>query len=465
MSDTEFDIDTSKLTPANQNPWYILMTLYGEQEGDEIDWELHKKNRRAWNSWIAKQIKGDDLDNISRITRESIASIEELQSRNDDPIGLLEKTWKERGNNNELKIPHSHSSINLSKNYFNKNFCISGFIYPNFFGISGSKFNKKFIASNAYFKNYLDISGNFFHGLMDLRESMFVKGFCMFNNTLCESEFAFMRCHEEIFVRNCIFKEKIEFTMSTFDCDTKFETCKFESDVDFYDVEFKRRVEFIESKFCQKIKFTYCKFSDSLTLWKTKFLKYYPNFHGASISEKFIITSEENFWPKHNIANPRTALSSCARFRHALTSLGLTEDAHFFFRREMHFTGKVGSIWQRLPYHTYGAFSDYGYSIQRPTIALILMWFIGSIGLATGLTDARSTIGLIESLPVVTTTAAALSFSNLFPFFGFTGTYFEPGFLRELPASLKVLSAAQTVLSLPLLFFLGLGLRTRFRMR
>jgi len=39
------------LRPANENPWYILMTLYGEQEGEEIDWELHEKNRRAWNAW------------------------------------------------------------------------------------------------------------------------------------------------------------------------------------------------------------------------------------------------------------------------------------------------------------------------------------------------------------------------------------------------------------------------------
>lgn len=38
-------------TPANQNPWYVLMTLYGEQTGEEIDNALHDKNREAWNSW------------------------------------------------------------------------------------------------------------------------------------------------------------------------------------------------------------------------------------------------------------------------------------------------------------------------------------------------------------------------------------------------------------------------------
>ena len=39
------------LTPANANPWYVLMTLYGEQDGAEVDSALHQKNRAAWNAW------------------------------------------------------------------------------------------------------------------------------------------------------------------------------------------------------------------------------------------------------------------------------------------------------------------------------------------------------------------------------------------------------------------------------
>lgn len=39
------------LTPANANPWYVLMTLYGEQDGERVDWDLHEKNWAAWNAW------------------------------------------------------------------------------------------------------------------------------------------------------------------------------------------------------------------------------------------------------------------------------------------------------------------------------------------------------------------------------------------------------------------------------
>jgi len=48
------------MKPANENPWYILMTLYGEQEGDEIDRELHKKNRAVWNAWSCQNLTDEE---------------------------------------------------------------------------------------------------------------------------------------------------------------------------------------------------------------------------------------------------------------------------------------------------------------------------------------------------------------------------------------------------------------------
>ena len=48
------DSEKTELTPANDNPWYWLATLYGEQTGEDIDEELVKKNRIAWNRWVAE---------------------------------------------------------------------------------------------------------------------------------------------------------------------------------------------------------------------------------------------------------------------------------------------------------------------------------------------------------------------------------------------------------------------------
>ena len=58
-----------------------------------------------------------------------------------------------------------------------------------------------------------------------------------------------------------------------------------------------------------------------------------------------------------------------------------------------------------------------------------------------------------------------LSLSSILPSFGFSRMYFGEDFVRQLPFALRFLTAAQTILALPLLFFLALGLRTRFRLR
>ncbi|NIZ14287.1 hypothetical protein HCZ87_12945 [Phaeobacter sp. HF9A] len=130
----------------------------------------------------------------------------------------------------------------------------------------------------------------------------------------------------------------------------------------------------------------------------------------------------------------------------------------------MHFAGLPSagrSCAERLPYLLFGWLSDYGYSIKRPLLWLAAVWFVGIAafwmvfcypGVAPVL--AKSDLG----------TAAALSFSNLFPLFGF-GRVFLYEVLKALPRWAQVLSGLQTVASLPLLFFLGLALRQRFRLR
>lgn len=51
------DPEKPELRPANDNPWYWLATLYGEQSDtaqDQIlDEDLNDKNRMAWNRWMA----------------------------------------------------------------------------------------------------------------------------------------------------------------------------------------------------------------------------------------------------------------------------------------------------------------------------------------------------------------------------------------------------------------------------
>jgi hypothetical protein len=55
MSETQ---ETPALKDASQNPWYVLMTVAGEQVGIGLDFdkELHARNRRYFNGWMASTL-------------------------------------------------------------------------------------------------------------------------------------------------------------------------------------------------------------------------------------------------------------------------------------------------------------------------------------------------------------------------------------------------------------------------
>ncbi len=43
--------ETPDLKPASESPWYVLMTVAGEQTGFLIDDDLHARNLRFWDGW------------------------------------------------------------------------------------------------------------------------------------------------------------------------------------------------------------------------------------------------------------------------------------------------------------------------------------------------------------------------------------------------------------------------------
>ncbi|GAB5434171.1 MAG: hypothetical protein EpisKO_35410 [Epibacterium sp.] len=220
-----------------------------------------------------------------------------------------------------------------------------------------------------------------------------------------------------------------------------------------------------------------CQFEKPTSFRQALFFDGYPDFSGAVLHDKTNFTARmdptsdeiaqdkdlegRTFWPQRTKQDPVGARESCATIRHLLTQQGLPEEAHFFFRREMRFASQIGTFWQRLPYRSFGWLSDFGYSIQRPLWWLAGIWFLGMAAFWTVFSFPGGPPVLSES---DLGTAAALSFSNLFPLFGF-GRVFLSEVLAGLPRWAQVLSGAQTVLSLPLLFFLGLALRQRFRLR
>ncbi|EAQ47607.1 hypothetical protein MED193_20479 [Roseobacter sp. MED193] len=438
------DVPRSKLKPANENPWYVLMTLYGEQEGRNIDPELHEANRKAWNAWAGQKLSDEICANSAKK-----AGIEEreLSAWGNCGTQLRLKFCEEysKRNPNVEKVPglpEPNMKITCGDSVFSKTVDLRKFVIPSEIDLCSARFEKDAIfqstvfLSEAWFSHATFYESAFFNSARFIERAVF---------------------YGSMYFKRCDFVEVI------FEGSASFERCYFEgvrsrkSDAYFYG----------------------CNFQKPATFRNAVFRDTYPDFAGAELHEKTSFTAHydpleieldlglaqrgNTYWPKKTMQDPETARETCATIRHILAKQGLPEDEHFFFRREMHFAGQIGSIWQRLPYLLFGLFSDYGHSIARPALWLAGLWAFGFVAF-WGYLAGCCVPAPLEAVERPMGAAMGLSFSNLFPLFGF-GRTFLAAELAGLPAVLKVISGFQTVFSVPLLFFLGLGLRQRFRLR
>ncbi len=242
-----------------------------------------------------------------------------------------------------------------------------------------------------------------------------------------------------VWLGSAIFSDESRFTGSSFESFAKFPEAIFKSATNFSDSQFGGPTTFLEAQFSTR----------------------FPKLSGAILHQNTTFTAKSQFWPDTVNAPAEESRESLAIIRHAVGKQGLPEEEHYFFRREMAFAARIGSPLQRLPYQAFGALSDFGYSLAKPALWLGGSWFIGFLAYAYWLTWLAPT--LADAHPLFT--AAGFSVAQLFGFLGFTGSYFGTDFLDALPTALKVLAGFQTVAGVVLLFFLGLGLRNRFRLK
>ena len=132
------------------------------------------------------------------------------------------------------------------------------------------------------------------------------------------------------------------------------------------------------------------------------------------------------------------------------------EDELTFFVLEMKARRVLAGKWSTLhgmAIAFYGCVCDYGRSYGRP------LWMLGAVA-------------VVGAVPFVFhfgfpgwRGAMALSAANTFGLLGFRREFFSPSVISDLPWTLKLISAMQTIAGGTLFFLFGLGLRNRFRMR
>jgi uncharacterized protein YjbI with pentapeptide repeats len=537
------------LKSANENPWYVLMTLFGEQVEDDIDQNLHKKNAHIWNSFIGAVRTGQHSERIKKTGLEFNITGEPATPK-DEISGRYRDQWLERHVDTTMipSMPNPNSNIDLSGTIFKKLVSVNNMYFLQMLNFSGSKFKKDASFIECLFIQKVDLSKVEIAGDTHFFGSSFLSDFVAKDMKVCGSLIAkkvvvdggldLSNCQvtgpatlEQIQIegrttvvnsnfeagcnfddskfngearfggavfkgdtgfKSATFVNKTEFISAQFHGNATFNSSIFEKELtirnavfnnraDFPRVQFKGITDFAGSKFhtygtADKagIRFTDAIFSKSTSFRQCLFAHSYPEFTNSDIYPVTDFSVDEALWPSGITFPKKEARESCGIIRNLLTKKGLTEDQHFFFRREMMFTSHHEALIRRIPYQIYRCLSDYGHSIARPLLWITGVWIVGWAALwghFSGLCfEAFSADLRCWTLPPTQKpewnglTAAGVSFSNLFPLYGFGRVFFKE-VLETLPPALKFFSGLQTVISLPLLFFLGLGLRQRFRLR
>lgn len=374
--------DNAELKPAEENPWYVLATLYGE----EPDILTLCRNRAAWDSFFNSEKKVKP-------------SMEEIS-----------KHFKKRLPNQNL--PDRKFGIDFSNTDFKKKLDLTNFNFPQLANFNGSKFAKGLSLYAATFDSDALFRKTKLCVCADFRRARF-EG----EATFVESDF---HTNKSLKFDWAVFKYSCDFMMVTFHGPSSFKNCQFIGPCNLSGAKFKNK---------------------------------YPVLEGAVLHQKTTVSAKKEYWPdpKNYKQYLEEAKATCEILREQMEAQGLHEQAHFFFRREMHFARKTGSFWQAIPNWFFYFLSDYGYSILRPVIGLLSCWITGAL-IYFGTT--KLTFG----------GSMGLSVSNLLQITGLQRVYWSD-VIECLPWGLKFLGGAQTLLAVPLLFLLLLGLRNRFRLK
>ena len=412
--------DNTELKPAEENPWYVLATICDKwDEDDDEKFIVNDKvltNCEVWNSWVIPSLSEKTISAIGKSQSTGFPGPKWIAIKHE-----VEARFKRRTSGGEL--PDLSKEINLRDTTFSKEADFGCFYFPTNVG-----FDRSIFVKNVSFKN------TFFAGTISNLDTIFFGKTFFHLATFC----SYAR------FRNVIFFEDVTFAHTVFEYYSHLEGSKFERQSNFRN----------------------CQFNKACNLRRVKFKKEYPLLEGSKFDEKSTVTAKKEYWPSPQNCeqNPEEAKATCEILREQMEAQGLHEQAHFFFRREMHFAGKMLSPWQRLPNNLFACLSAYGFSLKRPLGALALLWalpmLIFWVNICTG--KCANTIG--AELWVSLIKMAGLSIANIFQITGLQRVYWSD-FIECLPWGLKFLGGLQTLLAIPLLFLLLLGLRNRFRLK
>lgn len=429
------------LNPACKNPWYVLATVAGEQPAGgfkTFDQVLHDRNARVWNRHFARKLSPETRKELEASRIVPPTHVSRLTSNDSKQI---RRRFRDAFGQDADKILLQLDADDIA-------FADTYFMQPVYF--RGYVFGKYANFANSHFASRSDFNGTVFVGNADFRN----------HHAQRLSLFAHARFQELAYFHSSTFLGVARFQKAVFEGRTFFEEAKFGKDADFRDAEFADDTTFLRAGFSAKAGFFGGRFSGNTVFEETRFRTLPPEFFDREMHENTRFSDDDRYWPDVTATNEQVGKRAYTRLRKFAASIQDPDLEHFFLRQEMCCKEQI-EINKKERFHAwffgvYRVIADSGISVKRPAVSLALTvavpWgIIGSWLRANG-----SETPIAEGFGV--------SVGNTLPFLGLVRKM-HPDFYKEAPWWLDALSGAQSLLGIVLLFFFGLGLRNRFRLK
>lgn len=481
------------------NPWYVLATLHGEQ-GAQIDEDLAARNRRAWSLWSCQAL---DPEARAELAGQIGLDEDELGGAWEDERREIERLFQGRLGAGAV-LPSPDDTVNMEKLYFAKG---TGVSFVKYVFVARAHF------ADVHFAEHADFSSAHFaeeavfsssHFAEDARfQSAHFDEAAVFYSARFVQDALFHLAHvaERAVFSSAHFAELADFSSAHF-ADAIFRSTHFASVASFHSAYFAATADFASSYFAATANFSFCRFSaadfssvrfantanfssvhfaananfssvyfaeradfSSSTFKRATrfddavFLTRPPKFF-AEVYQDTTFTLDDASWPEPSRETAAEDEGAYVRLKQLMVDAHKPDHALFFLRREFRsklFTERRSErVWIWIFWRT----SDFGYSIWRPIIGLVALIVVGWLAYLTVFAWDSVYGGQRTGFE-----AFGLSFSNTFAFLGLNRVYFEAGYFHDLPTWIKVAGVIQTFLGIAFLFFLGLGLRNRFRLK
>ena len=426
--------DGVKLTPASQNPWYVLATVAGEPEGIseiEIDHHLHAKNRRFWNGWMCQ---GTEEGERVALAEKLDLPEEELKPLDAEEMAKVKERFVAAFPDKppEEMIPVPDAIADFRRVYFPSTFVLGKCHFAELSFFPEAHFTGDAVFQEAHFAGHAVFQKAHFTGGADFREAHFT-GLADFR--------------EAHFTGLAVF-QKAHFTGGAY-----FQEAHFTGLADFQEAQFNKGADFSDGCFKSQTVFDGATFRGEV-----------PKFFQREMHQDTGFTDDPKFWPEVTAKNAKKGKRAYTRLRQVAAEIYDPDLEHFFLRREMRCKARIewdrGAWFHWLFFEAYRVIADSGISVARPALGLLVAWlgpgFLYLFAYAGRIIDGAVALSPLGSF--------GLSFANLFSFLGLNRLYFAE-LIKNFGFWLSRLAGAQTVAGVVLLFFLGLGLRNRFRLK